>query len=122
MLAHGSSNSSWSDAFTDMTAPVRKECDSASLAFMELSSPTLFESCREAAQQGYQAIRVLPLFLATGRHLKRDVPEMIRQLTDELNIEISLLPAIGENPILRKAITEIVCDELKPWIANPEGI
>lgn len=118
MLAHGSSNASWSDAFFIMTQSVRSDCADAVLAFMELSSPDLYDACRSAAKEGYEAIRVLPLFLAVGRHLKKDVPAMIEKLQEELSIPIKLLPPIGEHPALRKAIHEIVCDEVKPWLSS----
>lgn len=85
---------------------------------MELSTPDLFDACRSAAKEGYEAIRVLPLFLAIGRHLKKDVPAMIETLQAELDIPIKLLPPIGEHPALRKAIHEIVCDEVKPWLSS----
>jgi len=112
MLAHGSSNPSWSDAFFEMTEGVRSKFPAADLAFMELSTPTLHETCRKASSDGYTKIRVLPLFLSTGRHLKKDVPLMIEQLSDELKLDIQLLDAIGEQPRLRSAIVDIVCDEL----------
>lgn len=113
MLAHGSSNASWSDAFFDMTKNVTVSSEDAALAFMELSEPSLHDECRAAAKQGYDHLKVLPLFLAKGRHLKKDVPAMISELIEELNVEIELLAPIGENQILRDAILGIVHDELK---------
>lgn len=117
MLAHGSSNQSWSDAFFEMTQGVRERFPSAELAFMELSTPSLNETCRTAARDGYTLIRVLPLFLSTGRHLKKDVPKIIESLTSELSLKIELLPPIGEQDRIRNAIVDVVCDELEAGIS-----
>jgi len=116
MLAHGSRSESWCSTFYTMTQGIREEYRNASLAFMELNSPSLQEATREAVENGAERIVVLPLFLAAGRHLKVDVPNMIRELIEELDVDITLSPPIGEHPALEKAVHEIVSDELKPWL------
>ena len=113
LLAHGSSSSEWSDAFVTMTKRVREEFSDAALAFMELSSPSLEDACIEAQQQGYQRVKVLPLFLAIGRHLKKDVPLMISLYESQLGLEIELLPPVGQHPAIENAMFEAACDYLK---------
>lgn len=113
LMAHGSSSKDWSDAFVDMTAQVREAFDNAELAFMELSEPSLQESCAAAKRDGYDHVQVLPLFLATGRHLKKDVPAMIAQYEKELGLSIELLPPIGRHPAIAKAMHEAACDYLE---------
>ncbi|KZZ60632.1 hypothetical protein A3762_03005 [Oleiphilus sp. HI0125] len=112
LLAHGSSNTSWSDAFFDMTKTLREQFDQADLAFMELSEPSLQDVCAHAASEGYEQIQVLPLFFATGRHLKKDVPNMIKEIKKDLSVDIKLLPAIGELPEFRDALMTIVQSKL----------
>ena len=110
LLAHGSSSLEWSGAFESMTAQIRQQNEHAVIAFMELSSPSLQEVCAEAKSAGYQSIQVLPLFLAIGRHLKKDVPAMIAQYSQELDIDIELLAPIGQHPALSAAITQIASE------------
>ena len=81
---------------------------------MELSEPSLQESCASAKRDGYDHVQVLPLFLATGRHLKKDVPAMIAQYEKDLGLTIELLPPIGRHPAIAKAMHEAACDYLEP--------
>jgi sirohydrochlorin cobaltochelatase len=113
LMAHGSSSKEWSDAFVDMTAQVREDFDDAELAFMELSTPSLEQSCTKAKADGYDRVQVLPLFLAVGRHLKKDVPAMIAQYEQELELSIELLPPIGHHPAIAKAMHEAARDYLQ---------
>jgi sirohydrochlorin cobaltochelatase len=112
MLAHGSSNTSWSDAFVHMTQSLRDENANAALAFMELSEPSLEDVVATGIAEGFEAFKVLPLFLAKGRHLKKDVPMMIHELVAQHKVGIELLPPIGEHSAIQSAIEVIVSSEL----------
>jgi sirohydrochlorin cobaltochelatase len=54
----------------------------------------------------------VPLFLAAGRHLRKDVPGMITELEKNHGVTISLASPIGENPQLGDAIRDVVQQEL----------
>ena len=47
------------------------------LAFLELMQPTLDEAIDALVAQGATHVTVVPMFLAQGGHLKRDVPKLI---------------------------------------------
>lgn len=113
LLAHGSSSKEWSDAFVTMTKRVRETFQEADLAFMELSDPSLEKACIAAKQEGFEHIRVLPLFLAIGRHLKTDVPRMIAGYEAEHGISIELLPPVGQHPAIENAMFEAACAYLE---------
>lgn len=104
LLAHGSSSTEWSDSFYQMTKRVRESFEEVELAFMELSNPSLEEACIAAKKDGFQEIRVLPLFLAVGRHLKSDVPKMIAEYETKHGLHIELLPPIGQHPAIENAM------------------
>lgn len=108
LLAHGSSDPAWGETFAVMTAPVTRQYSNARLAFMELSSPTLDDVAEQAAEQGFEQIIVLPLFLATGRHLKKDIPDMLKNIEGRLGLRTQLLPPIGQHPALGSAILSII--------------
>lgn len=56
-------------------------------------------------------IAVLPVFLAVGKHLRIDVPAQIKLLeTSELQIE--LLKPVGDSPVLKEAMLNIIADQL----------
>ena len=110
LLAHGSSDPDWSNAFVKMTQDATKGNHDAALAFMELSEPSLEAEVKLASQDGYTEAQVLPLFLAQGRHLKKDVPAMLAEYEEKYSIQTKLLPPIGEHPILSKAIDAIISE------------
>lgn len=113
LLAHGSSDPSWSAAFVTLAAPTLSEISDTALAYMELSEPSLESEVERAKAEGYNSVQVLPLFLAKGRHLKKDVPEMLDDYQSKYQIETSLLNPIGEHPLIATAINDIVKDTLQ---------
>jgi sirohydrochlorin cobaltochelatase len=110
LLAHGSSDQEWSTTFEKMTAAACTNHRNVSVAYMELSTPSMDDIIRKAAATGFKNITIIPLFLASGKHLKLDIPQKLDKLKDELNINYKLLPAIGEHPMMSFAIKEIVSE------------
>lgn len=108
LLAHGSRDRQWRETFEALAGPSLAQWPQARLAFMELCEPSLESVISEAWRNGISSFQVLPLFLAQGRHLRRDVPEMIATLERELRVRITLLPPIGEHPMLGESIRTII--------------
>ena len=108
LLAHGSSNQDWCTTFEKMTEPACANRKSVSIAYMELSTPSMDDIIRSAVATGFKNITIVPLFLAAGKHLKLDIPQKLDKLKGELNFNYKLLPAIGEHPIISLAIKDIV--------------
>jgi len=108
LLAHGSSDQDWSDTFVIMTSNICDHRSDVSLAFMELSEPSLEGVVKQAKTDGFQSICVLPLFLAKGRHLKVDVPRMLQSYQTKYDVATRLLSPIGENPMIAHAIQLII--------------
>ncbi len=113
LLAHGSSDRRWCETFETLAGPTLDALPEARIAYMELAEPSLESQIEQAAADGITDIRVVPLFLAAGRHLRRDVPAMLEALEARLDVKVALLPPIGENPRLAHALKEIVTDSLE---------
>lgn len=61
--------------------------------------PDLNQCVQTLAAAGVTTIRVLPLFLAMGKHLRSDIPALAQRVTlDHPDLEIEFLPALGEAP------------------------
>ncbi|MDX1458075.1 MAG: CbiX/SirB N-terminal domain-containing protein [Marinobacter sp.] len=113
LLAHGSSDQKWCQTFEKLAAPTLEAVPQSVVAYMELSSPSLEQVIIKSVEEGFQHFVVLPLFLAAGRHLRKDVPAMIASLEEKYGTTISLAPPIGENPHLGQAIRSVVKDTLE---------
>jgi sirohydrochlorin cobaltochelatase len=107
LLAHGSRDQTWSQAFELMTTTLRERHANTLLAFMELSEPSFDDVVATAVEKGASQIDVLPLFLAKGRHLNHDIPQMCKHNTELHAINVNLLPPIGEDPRLAQVVIDI---------------
>ncbi len=110
LLAHGSRNPRWADGLRPMVAALEVELGAGTVAlcFLELLSPSLPELAAEVADRGFDELRILPLFWSGQGHVLRDVPELIAQAQAVAPwLRISLLPAVGEQPLVQAAIAEL---------------
>src|SRR5262245_29985250 len=93
LFAHGAREPGWAEPFKavrDSVAASRSDL-TVELAFLELMSPALEDCVDQLAASGHRRITVAPLFLATGGHLKNDLPRLIdavRGRHDGLAIEL----------------------------------
>ncbi|WP_020409411.1 sirohydrochlorin chelatase [Hahella ganghwensis] len=108
LLAHGSRDPEWAAPFKELEKQLINDFPSVSVAFMELSTPNIDEAVQEASAKGAKRIAILPLFFATGKHLKFDVPAMLPPLQERFNVNIDLLPALGEQRQFRSMIKHLV--------------
>jgi sirohydrochlorin cobaltochelatase len=109
LFAHGARDPEWAAPMRRVQAAVRARRPDASveLAFLEFMSPTLPECAAQAIAGGAARIVVLPMFIARGGHLKREVPDMLAVLRASYpTVEFSLGNAIGEHEIVVQAIAE----------------
>jgi sirohydrochlorin cobaltochelatase len=108
LLAHGSSDPRWCETFEALAAPTVEAVPGSVVAYMELAEPSMEKVIADAVADGCEEFTILPLFLAVGRHLRKDVPGMIREMEAEHGIRIRLAAPVGENPQLGQAIREVV--------------
>ena len=103
LVAHGSREPAWAEPLVRLAQEV-----GARLAFVEMGTPSIEEAVTGALDEGARTVKLLPLFMAVGRHVKRDIPasvEALRATHPGSNIEI--LPALGENERFWEALREI---------------
>ncbi|KMQ74219.1 sirohydrochlorin chelatase [Marinobacter subterrani] len=113
LLAHGSSDKRWCETFEQLADPTLKAVDNARIAYMELAEPSMDTVIAQGVAEGASDFVIIPLFLAAGRHLRKDVPAMIKELEQTHGANIHLAPPIGENPVLGQAIRDVVMMQLE---------
>jgi len=82
LFAHGARDSQWADPMRRVCVAVRDRCPEVrvELAFLEFMAPDL-RTCAEALlADDFERIIVLPMFIARGGHLRRDVPALLDEL------------------------------------------
>lgn len=107
LFAHGARDPEWAEPFRAIAARVasnRPDLD-VRLAFLEFQPPALTDAINALVDNGHQHIRIAPLFMAQGGHLKNDVPKLLDNIRNSHpSLQLDLLPAIGDVPELRDAI------------------
>ncbi len=112
LFAHGSADPRWRAPFERLAADVAAEvgAERVRLAYMESAEPTLAQVAEEAARDG-AALVVLPLFMASGVHVNRDVEARARAAESaHPGLRVEVLPAVGEDPRLARALREIATE------------
>lgn len=108
LFAHGSRDPQWAAPFEALRAELAPRHD-VELAYLELMAPTLEEAVARLAARGAQRVRVVPLFLGQGAHLKRDLPALIAAAgARHPGIAIDVEPAIGEQPAVIAALAAAI--------------
>ena len=78
------------------------------LAFLELMQPSLPECAGALHGEGVYRLRVVPVFLGVGGHLKPDLPGLAAEIRDTYkDLEITVEPPIGEQPEVIAAIARV---------------
>ena len=104
LFAHGSREPEWARPFESIAAELRKQFR-VELAYLERMQPTLDEAVAALASSGVKRVRIVPVFLGAGGHIREDLPKLVAAArTRYIGIEIVLEPTIGE----RKEVTDAI--------------
>ena len=101
LFAHGARDPRWAEPFEAVAARLRASQPGVAvrLAFLEMMQPDLPTAIAQLAAAGTQRIAVVPLFLGTGGHLRKDMPPLVEAARGaHPGVSISLHAAIGEHP------------------------
>lgn len=106
LFAHGSRDPQWRVPFEDILKKMQTlSVTPTSLAFLECMTPTLEQAIDDMVSAGVQQITVVPVFLAVGSHVRKDLPILLaaaRLKHPELTLQASA--AIGEQHAIQEAI------------------
>jgi len=109
LFAHGARDSRWALPFEDIATRIRERAPAApvELCFLEFMTPGLVEGANRLAAAGCVHVDVVPLFLGTGGHVRRDIPELLAQIeAAHPGVHWELRPAIGEVDIVVEAMAQ----------------
>ncbi|MFA7290983.1 MAG: CbiX/SirB N-terminal domain-containing protein [Rhodocyclaceae bacterium] len=107
LFAHGARDPEWANPMRRVRAAVLQRDPSlrVELAFLEFMSPNLGDCARTLVQEGYEAISVVPMFIAQGGHLKNDVPVLMDELRNaHPDVRFILSPPVGEAEAIVQAM------------------
>ena len=100
LLAHGSRDPQWAEPFRHLETRVRAGAQDLDvrLAFLESLPPDLAAVTDELIAGGAKSIRIVPILLGQGSHVRRDLPRLVDALRRRHpSADIRCAPAIGED-------------------------
>ena len=123
LLAHGARDPSWAAPFEAVAQRVRLKSPETAvrLAFLELMPPDLEAAGRELAGLGCTRVDIVPLFLGTGGHVRRDVPAQVGRLrAAHAGVAWTLHDAVGETAHVIAALADSALDlaGLRPYFGH----
>jgi sirohydrochlorin cobaltochelatase len=105
LVAHGSRDPGWSRPFERLAAALEKKLPAVAVALCYLEhGPSLEEALLALVAKGVGAIRVVPVFLGAGGHVKQDIPKLVAAANP--GVPVTVDSPIGEQDQLIEAIAE----------------
>lgn len=107
LFGHGARNPQWAEPMERMRAwlQAQPQAPRVALAFLEFIQPDLSGAVAALRAQGVEQITVVPVFLARGGHLQRDLPAMLGRLQEQYPaVDFRLAGAAGEDEAVVAAI------------------
>ena len=106
LFAHGSRDADWARPFEKILAQVRRQDVEARLAYLEIMTPSLDEALAELVAAGVHSIRIVPVFLGYGGHIRQDLPDLVAAANPQVKVTID--PPVGEAPQVIEAIAALI--------------
>jgi sirohydrochlorin cobaltochelatase len=107
LFAHGAREPGWSAPFEVLASRVRALAPDTPLrlAFLELMTPDLDAAAGELVGCCVESIRIVPIFLGPGGHLRRDLPLRVAALRKRYpSVEFECEAPVGEEDSVIDAI------------------
>jgi sirohydrochlorin cobaltochelatase len=107
LFAHGARDPEWANPMRRVRAAMQQREPNlrVELAFLEFMAPNLGDCARTLVEEGYDAISVVPMFIAQGGHLKNDVPVLMDELRNaHPDVRFVLSPPVGETEAIVQAM------------------
>ena len=125
LFAHGARDPAWAKPFDEVVRRVALQRPGLplALAYLEFMTPGLEEAAHALVAQGCQRVHIVPMFLGTGGHVRKDIPPLIERLRVHCGDAVTWLlhPALGEQDRVLQAMTDASLSWLDASTPGPGG-
>ncbi|MCW8822126.1 MAG: CbiX/SirB N-terminal domain-containing protein [Sulfurovum sp.] len=96
LIAHGSrkesSNSEVQNLMLKVEELTKEKYQITQAAFLEFAEPSLDKAIELCIEKGATSIVILPYFLASGNHVSKDIPSLVKEMQNrnpDVNIRVT---------------------------------
>lgn len=112
LFAHGARDPDWAKPILRVREAVLAQSPQAKVevAFLEFMAPDLAATIEKLVAEGATQITVVPLFIAAGGHLKKELPVMLDEArAAHSGVAFSLTPPVGEaEPVVQAMAAQAI--------------
>jgi sirohydrochlorin ferrochelatase len=111
LIAHGSrrqeSNQEVINLANDLKQPASENYQLVEAGFLEIAKPSIPEAIESCIQSGATSVIVVPYFLAAGRHVVEDIPNIVQPVAEQYpSINIHVAEHIGMSRLMAQLILD----------------
>jgi sirohydrochlorin cobaltochelatase len=107
LFAHGARDPRWAQPFERLRTLVEQERPGVrvALAYLEIMAPDLGSAADALVADGCRSLRVVPVFLGQGGHVRQDLPRLVEAIrARHPGVPVELRMAVGEDPAVLGSI------------------
>lgn len=108
LIAHGSRHDDANADLRHVAAELRRRGQEiVEASFLELAEPTIAEAGAACVRQGAEQVILVPYFLSAGVHVRRDLADACRVLSERFPVaRFQLAEPLGRHPLLIDVVLE----------------
>lgn len=85
------------------------------LSYLQFGEPSVGEALRRCLEEGARRIIIHPLFLSSGQHVIKDLPQILESFKQDVpEVDLILTPPIGQDERLAEIVKERI-EEARPY-------
>jgi sirohydrochlorin ferrochelatase len=112
VVAHGSRRTASNEEVRVLTRELRQAANTAfgqvECAFLELAEPSIPDGIDGCIARGATEVVVLPYFLSAGRHVVKDIPEIVAaSQARHPTVALRIAPYLGQATTLVSSLLEL---------------
>jgi sirohydrochlorin cobaltochelatase len=110
LFAHGARDAAWARPFEGVAARLRAASPGTPLmlAYLEFMDPDIEAAAEQLVSAGCTEVEIVPMFLGTGGHVRRDIPPLLERLRERHGnaVRWTLQPPLGDHELVQRAMTD----------------
>ena len=114
-FGHGARDARWKEPFDRLITLWKEKFPNtiATLAFLEMMSPTLPDCIGSLQEQGIREIKIIPVFFGQGGHLRKDFPVILEECRRLYpHVQLSTSSAVGESDEVLLSIIDFTAQSI----------